>query len=427
MTRPHRICILVAAMFAFSASGQEEVPGAPAGPPARVVTLDEEKTAVDHFVLEEGETLVIAEDRRIEASGAIVLRGTVRVELPDDAPQGAWAPQLWLAAAERIVITGPMVFGDGRDGTDPGVMGGAGASLNMRAPILAIGIPEIRMGKGGRGGPGAEGGPGGILQFPGWVIPFHPGGLVLAGGRGGDGGDGHPGTELHPRGHRGGDGGGGGEAMQYVPHTSCQPEELPRYMDLAVGADPALDPYLIGPHRVLPPPTRAFGGDGGDGGNGGPPFGPMAEKAGGGRAGDGGGGGLVMGATGLPGSTVTPDDEPAPGVKWTGGRGAYGGDGGDGGDTGPERGFYISATAAGGRGGKGGWAVGGNGGSPGKVDPPPRYWRFEGQAGEGGAGIGGSGGDGGTGHNGGDGGGAGSSQRGLAGDAPPPQPPDDSD
>ena len=386
-----------------------------------------EVISTDDFVVGEGETLVINEDTRIEATGAIVLRGTVRVEVPADAPQGTWAPQLALKAGERIVITGPLVFGDGRDGVDPGVMGGAGASLFMQAPVIAIGVQEIRMGNGGHGGPDVEGGPGGLLSIGGWVIPFHGDGLVLRGGDGGDAGDGTIGTEFHPRGHRGGNGGEGGGFAQLNPVMGCRAEELPGYLERAIGTDPALDPYLIGPHRLLPRPARAFGGDAGDGGPPFPPMGPkegaMAGKAGGGRGGDGGNGGNATGTSGLPGTTVTPADEPPAGGKWNGGKGSNGGDarggkGGDGGNTGPDLSGRVFVNQVGGRGGRGGRAIGGRGGDAGIVDPPPRYSRFEGRAGEGGAGIGGGGGNGGNGHSGGDAGDGGSSRAGDPGDTP---------
>jgi hypothetical protein len=389
----------------------------------RIITLDDEVTKVEQFVLEEGDTLLINEDRMIEASVAIIFRGTVRVELPEDAPQGAWAPRLRLIAGERIVFAGPMVFGDGRDGVDPGVMGGAGASLNMKSPLIAFGIDEIRMGHGGDGGPGIEGGPGGMVSFTGWVLSFHPDGLVMTGGNGGDGGDGPQGTAMHPRGFRGGDGASGGKAVQYNPSGACRAHELMGYMELAIGTEPALDPYLIGPHRLLSHKTLVIAGDGGNGGNGGLAFDPQSWKAGGGLAGTGGNGGYALGVWGLPGTNVTPDDSPPPGVKWSGGKGtsggdAEGGDGGDGGNTGPGIGSYTVLSAFGGNGGRGGRARGGFGGNAGRVDPPPRYHRFEGHVGQGGSGAGGSGGNAGRGHNGGNGGDGGDSVAGPPGKFP---------
>lgn len=447
------MCASLSCAFAFQAEPPAGTGDSSADPTGRVIVLDLDITDVDEFVLDVGDTLVVHENRTIRVNKRLVLRGQVRVELPEDATQGAWAPQLNLGAGECIVITGSMTFGDGRDGIDPFVMGGAGASLGMHAPLIAIGVQQLLMGNGGDGGPGAEGGPGGRAWSAGWTLAFRPEALILSGGDGGDGGDGPVGVKFHPRGFPGGDGGDGGYVNQSNSVGVFKTEELSehietamvidpdrsraelsahrllfKYIETAIGIDPDLDPILIGVHRVQPFPVEAHGGDGGDGGNGGPPFEPMAIEAGGGRAGNGGNGGYAFGTWGLPGTDVTPQDAPREGMKWTGGRGArggeaYGGRGGNGGDAGAPPGGYTNQSNKGGRGGAGGRAIGGRGGAPGHVDPPPRYSLFAGQAGLGGRGVGGQGGNGGNGHNGGDGGAGGSSQNGESGDEPLNVPP----
>lgn len=359
----------------------------------------------DYFELPKGVTLLVEQDAVIEVDSAIVLRGMVRVELPADAQQGAWAPFFILKAAEYIVMTGEMTFGDGADGRDPGAMGGGGASLSLWAPVIAIGVEQLTMGNGGHGGPGTEGGPGGLLDIYGWVVPFAEKQISLRSGDGGDGGDGLPGTEIHPRGHRGGNGGPGGRAMHWGTQIGCLKNELPLYLSMAIGTDDRLDSYLEGPHRLqagaeitvngqdgfIPETPIAVAGKGGDGGDGGVPWEPMANKAGGGRGGDGGDGGFATGIAGLPGTTVTPADIPGEGVDWTGGYGtnggeAIGGDGGSGGDDGPpgRTAFFMGSYEGGGDSGDGGRAVGGMGGDAGVVNPPKRYSLRTGRAGHGG-------------------------------------------
>ena len=413
--------VIIAATLPLSVVVAQDDSAAPVV--GRVITFDEESIEVDEFVLDEHDTLLITRDCWIKAEGAIVLRGTVRVELPEDAPAAAWAPWLRMTAGERVVILGPMIFGDGRDGTDPGDMGGVGASLWVRAPIVAVGVPALHMGNGGRGGPGIEGGSGGIFELLGWLLPFHPGGLEIRGGRGGDGGDGDGGTARHPRGHRGGDGGSGGMVIQLGPGMVCRPIEVEGFLKRAIGTAPTLDPFVRGPHRQPPTEVHVVGGRGGDGGDGGTPFEPMVPKASGGRGGNGGGGGYAVGPWGLPGSTVTPEDTPPQGTRWTGGIGseggaANGGRGGNGGDAGPGLSHFFFAGLMGGTGGDGGRAVGGKGGDAGLVDPPVRFAEFTGRPGRGGRAMGGGGGNAGRGHSGASGGHAGPSEAGPGGEFP---------
>jgi hypothetical protein len=418
---PLQACTTSTARTSTSVRGdraiEEPVVQPASDPVGRTIVLDEDVLDIERFELAEGDTLVIQADMTINAKSAIILQGTVRVELPEVAQQGARAPRLRLIAGEHVIILGEMTFGDGRDGIDPGVMGGVGASLFVQTPLIAIGAAELKMGNGGKGGPGVEGGGGGIFESIGWVMAFHPDGLTVRGGRGGDGGHGPEGTRLHPRGHRGGNGGIGGLVAQYTPTVACKVEKFESMIPLALGISPRLDPYVNGLDRMYPEKVSFYAGDGGDGGNGGAPYEPIAETAGGGRGGDGGNGGQTYGAWGLPGAPPVLDADGKPvlraeSMNGSGGGSGHGGDGGNGGDAGPGVSNFI--FAAGGYAGTGGDGLGGFGGDAAQFteDTPTLY---RGRPGVGGLGSGGNGGNPGRGHyglRGGDGGDARAGEKG---------------
>lgn len=399
----------------------------PAG--GRVIELNDGIRDVEDFVLEAGDTLLVRRSAAIVAEGAIVLRGKVIVELPDDAPQGAMAPRLQLVAGRAIVLLGEMTFGDGRPGVDEGVMGGTGASLNLQAPIIGIGIPELVMGDGADSGPNVEGGGGGICMALGWVVPFHDKGFTVRGGDGGDGGDGLPGNERHPRGHRGGDGGSGGGAFGgFHPLLGAGDRPFEEVSAQALGVVPALDPF-VGPDRRDPSESTWVGGNGGNGGHGGLPYRQDELQSGGGNGGNGGTGGYAGGAWGIPGAPPKFDADGQPyryAKSMHGARGgaAFGGNGGAAGDAGEGQSKFV--RRAGGAGGDGGDAVGGIGGRA-PIVPPGTPANWVGGDGPGGVARGGGGGKGGFPS--GDGGGAGHSTPGPDGSWRPPTPPqaDESD
>lgn len=371
-------------------------------PVGRVIELGQDIRDIEDFVLEASDTLVVRQTLAIVATGSIVLRGKVVVELPVDAPQGARGPRLQLVAGQTIVLLGEMAMGDGRAGIDEGVMGGTGGSLYLYAPIIGVGIAGLTMGDGARGGPNVEGGGGGTFETFGWVVPFHDKGFTVRGGRGGDGGDGLPGHERHPRGRRGGDGGIGGAAAAWVPPDELDFETLSA---AAFGIARELDPF-VGPDRLDRTDPVYIGGDGGDGGNGGDPWEDCPTKAGGGRGGEGGMGGYASGARGTPGAPPKFDADGRPhrfASSMHGQRGgnAIGGNGGRGGQAGKGQSLYV--FRGGGIGGDGGEAFGGIGGAPPTV-PPGTPERWVGGAGPGGGAQGGSGGHGGNSNHGGNGG-----------------------
>lgn len=396
-----RLIVLAIVGLISSASAQEAQRSiASHGTPlaeGRVIELNDGIRDVENFTLEAGDTLVVRESAAIVAERAIVLRGKVIVELPDDAPQGALAPRLELRAGRAIVLLGEMAFGDGRPGVDVGVMGGTGASLTLRAPIIGIGMTELVMGDGGDSGPNVEGGGGGICMALGWVVAFHEKGLTVRGGDGGDGGNGLPGSDVHPRGHRGGDGGSGGGAFGgFHPLLGAGDRPFEEICAQALGVAPEMDRF-VGPDRRDSSDSTWIGGDGGDGGNGGLPDRQEELQSGGGNGGAGGTGGFAGGAWGIPGAPPKFDANGTPyryAKSMHGARGgaAIGGNGGAGGDAGEGQSNFV--RLAGGNGGDGGDAIGGLGGRAPSVPPgTPALW--VGGDGPGGIARGGNGGNGG--------------------------------
>jgi hypothetical protein len=397
----------------------------------RIITLDDEVTKVEQFVLDEGDTLLIDKSSRIVAARSIIIRGTVRVEQSDDASEGTRGPWLGLVAGETIVILGEMSFADGLPGISDGAMGGTGGSLFLKAPIIAIGTHALTMGDGGDGGPNAEGGGGGIFGSVGTVLPFHDDGLTIHGGRGGDGGDGSDGTPIHPRGHRGEDGGLGGTVDAQGP-GAVGIDDFNAFAARAFGLAPELDPF-IRLHRLPPTGVTFVSGDGGDGGNGGEAY-EIADPAteaglflGGGLGGAGGEGGFAHAPWGLPAAPVikNADGEPTPQTERQDGHPggtAIGGRGGNGGNAGKGpsifKGRSLYAVVMGGRGGNGGRIIGGNGGDALKYPfGKDSKWagRWQGRPGVGGGGQGGRGGKPGAGPRGADGGDGGDGQAGNSG------------
>lgn len=367
----------------------------PTPPDAAATRILDETIEVDTFELPAGDTLIIRGTMAISATGPIIIRGTVRVEPPPDAPPGTSAPWLYLRSETGILLLGEMHFADGLDAQGLLRRGGNGASLSLLAPFAAIHPPEIRLGNGGNGGASGTGGGGGVFQSVGtWLIPTHEDGCEIHAGNGGRGGDAAGQDPVNKSGLPGGQGGMGGSLTSagIIPWDRRNIE--PFMLELAED-DPRVTPFL-GADRRPPNPLSGHGGDGGRGGDGADAA-RTPQLQTGGNGGDGGPGGFAQMPDGLPGQNATANSDRGRGGN---GASAFGGDGGDGGNAGFGGNLFGELRSGdGGNGGDASAGAGGRAGLPFNHDTKQPGEHTESKLdGQNGRAIGGSGGNAGTGH-----------------------------
>lgn len=353
--------------------------------------------SVETFTVPVNTVAIVVDDLAVSARLRIEILGTLLVRDAHEDDPAVDAPDLLLSCEFPISVSGRILGGRGASAYLPGMRGGAGSTIEMRAPVVWC-DGQTQAGRGGDGGPGARGGDGGDARVFGYLLTHVPGSTCL---RSGDGGAGGAGMGALVAG-AGGDGGWCAARVSEEARLTVEQwyEEPP--------PEPDALPFRLVQPTAMTCPDGADGGHGGNcvGGSGG----PGAEGANGsasspnGQPGGKGGDGRPCEATsGLSGNEGTDCCPTGPGPK--GGKGgnggnAQGGAGGEGGKGG--NGFGPTGVGGnGGAGGNGGDGKSGRGGNGGKGGKPLGDGGQPGTAGSPTGGTHGDGGEAGTGQAGG--------------------------